>query len=698
MSRKKVVTIDAALRALAEAKLASSGLDLKDAELLGFQACEAVEVIRALGTDKYPYRAIRLPYYDPAGHPILDGGQPYARFRFLDAPKPDASKELLTGKKEKAPRYIQPAKSGMYPYYPKNQAWPELLADPDQTLIITEGEFKAAKACKEGFPTIGLGGVWNWRNLNKGITLLPLLAEPWVHWAGRKVIICFDSDYTTNPQVCAAIQALAEELGRQGAEVHVATLPSLPEVEGKVGLDDFLTFGGSTAATDLEQKLAVADPLGLTKPLFRLNRKYCYVKDPGFMVDREARFKVSPTAFTQHLESTSLFYEGSFNSKGVLVRKEVPAAAAWLKWPLRTTATCATYLPGGKEFEGQALNLWPGWGCEPKKGDEKPFVALLDHLFEGAEPKAKEWFIRWLAYPLQHPGAKLFTAAVMHGHDEGTGKSLVGYTMARIYGKNFASISQKELQGSFNEWAAEKQFVMGDDVTGTDRYESHDHLKKLITQEMIRINVKHVASYDVPDCINYFFTTNRPDSFMMGDKDRRMFIHEVLVAPLPKSFYNRYRDWLKGEGPSAVFHYLLHYDLGDWDPSDPAPRTAAKERMIADVRSALGDWIHQLKINPDEVTQVGQMLVDKDLFTAKELRAMYDPDEKTKVTYMGLARELRAVGFPLVLAGQQVRTKDGAQNRYYVVRNHEHWARCKTTKEVGDYLDSWQPTTKRRKF
>ena len=30
------------------------------------------------------------------------------------------------------------------------------------------------------------------------------------------------------------------------------------------------------------------------------------------------------------------------------------------------------------------------------------------------------WVLRWLAYPLQHPGAKMRTAMVVHG-DEGSG-------------------------------------------------------------------------------------------------------------------------------------------------------------------------------------------------------------------------------------------------------------------------------------
>lgn len=701
--RKKVVVLaaphDAALKSLAEAKLASSGLTMDDAAQLGVTLLTGSDVTKLHeGFVKYPYPALMFPYHDPAGATIKEGSQAIYRLRFLETPPPDPAKGLLTGKKQKPLRYVQPPATAPYPYYAPNQSWPELLANPEETIIITEGELKAAKACKEGFPTIGLGGVHSWRSYKQGIAWLPHLDQPWVQWAKRKVVICFDSDYSTNPQVCDAIFQLGEQLERRGAHVHLVTLPSLPEFEGKVGLDDFLAFGGPSAEDAFLTMLQQAEPLGLGKPLWALNERYCYVRDPGLLVDRQVLAKTTPSAFTGHLESTGEYIQTTLNPKGELVRAPVVASVAWLKWPMRTEASRVTYRPGQGEFVDGELNLWPGWGCQPKKGNVKPFLALIEHLFKGAEPEAKTWFMRWLAYPLQHPGTKLFTAVVVHGVEEGTGKSLIGYTMSRIYGKNFTSIGQTDLQSGFNSWAAEKQFVMGDDVTGTNRFEQADLLKKLITQEEIRINIKHMPEFVVPDCLNYYFNTNRPDSFLMGDKDRRMFIHEVIGAPLPREFYVDYRAWLKTEGPSAVFDYLLKLNLGDWDPAAPALRTYAKERMVADVRTSLGHWVAQLRDAPDSVTRMGELVVDKDLFNAKELLSFYDPEEKTKTTFLGLAREMRSMAMPMVLQGTQVRTKDGKQNRYYVIRNHERWAKCASPKEVGDYVDNWKAEPKRRKF
>ena len=82
----------------------------------------------------------------------------------------------------------------------------EVLADPTKPLILTEGEKKAAKAMQEGFPTIGLVGVWGWQKKRKGNDapreLIPDLAG--VTWEGRSVHLCYDSDLGEKKDVAYA--------------------------------------------------------------------------------------------------------------------------------------------------------------------------------------------------------------------------------------------------------------------------------------------------------------------------------------------------------------------------------------------------------------------------------------------------------------------------------------------------------------
>jgi hypothetical protein len=674
----------------ATAKLKSSGLTLKDAEVLGITYLTRDETA-ALCESFERFRSLRLDYFDHAGKPAFDWPgvkTPFYRIRYLEEPQ---GFESMT--EQKAQRYAQPPNTAPVAYFPRNVDWTKLVKDPSKPIVVTEGELKAAKACREGFPTIGLGGVYNWRSHKNGISFLPSLEV--VDWVRRAVYICFDSDARGNAMVRSALRELADELQRRGALVYFVALPELKGLK-KVGLDDFLVHAPS-AVEQMTDLLHRAEPLGLTAALWEINKRYVYVRDPGLVYNLHTRAKVSPTAFKEHVESTASYQEGEFNGEKVSY-ESVPASQAWLRWPLRGEVGRLTYKPGQPERVGDEHNIWPGWGVEPApkpKGKgrraERPdaWDRLLTHLFKGAEPEARGWFEQWCAYPLQYPGTKLFTTAVFHGIKHGTGKSFVGYTLGRIYGRNFAEISEMDLHNHFNEWAEAKQFVLGDDVTGPNKRADADFLKKLITQRELRVNAKYMPTYVVPDCVNYFLTSNHPDSFFIEDDDRRFFVHEVVVSGLDEQFYKEYELWLDSGGASQLFRYLLDVDTSTFNPSAPAMRTAAKERMTATVRSDLASWVRQMAAAPDQVLRVGDIVVDKDLFTSQELLEFYDPDRRTGTTANGLGRELARAGVRQVMDGMPVRLSDGRQLRLYAVRNADRWLAQRRTDAMAKHLEQW---------
>lgn len=661
------------LEDLALARFEASGIPWERSKDLHIELLTAKQV-QALNTGYQNLPALKINYLDHKGKPLKPwpSHPPFYRLRYLAAP---SGFQAISG--GKLPRYTQPIGTTCCAYFPSTQDW-SFLDEPTEPLILTEGEFKAASSCFFGFPAVGLGGVHNWRSIPKGIEFLPELKD--IAWVGRNVYICFDSDYTTNPAVCGALRELAEALLERGAFTHIVTLPTL--ITGaKTGLDDYLVAEG---ADNFRALLKTATPIGLAQVLFDYNKQYVYVRDPGLVVGVQNQ-KIAPGSFKEHLEATKTYHERILRPDGTFQNKAVSAAGTWLTWPLRHEALRMTYKPGQeREVDGE-LNSWPGWGLEPKAGSIAPFEKLVSHLFTGTEPEALEWFLSWLAYPLQHPGTKLFTAVIIHGTRHGTGKSLIGYTMKHIYGKNFTEISGADLHNSFNEWAAEKQFVMGDDVTGSNKRQEADALKKLITQQELRVNVKYIPSYVVPDCVNYFFTSNHPDAFFLEDDDRRYGVVEVLVEPLPEKFYQGYVEWVKDGGAAAVFAWLLKRDLKGFNPSAAAYKTAARARMISDIQSDLGGWVRELLSNPGRVLKLGEIVLRQDLLTSGELLQLYDPTGRTGTTANGLGRELRRAGVRQVNGGMPVSLKDGGSGRYYAIRNEAKWLQASHIK-LADHL------------
>jgi len=110
------------------------------------------------------------------------------------------------------------------------------------------------------------------------------------------------------------------------------------------------------------------------------------------------------------------------------------------------------------------------------------------------------------------------TAVVFWSRVHGVGKGLVGETMCQLYGEqNYQEICTRDLYSQFNDWCACRQFIMGTEIcTGSARgerkRETADYVKSLITQPRIRVNTKFLPQYNVPDCGNYYFTSNHPDA------------------------------------------------------------------------------------------------------------------------------------------------------------------------------------------
>lgn len=639
------------------AKLRTSALDEKDLKLMQVKPAPLSELQAA----RLPVcEAMSLPYFG------IDGkATGFKRYRYLE----DTRTGFMAQTDAKAARYVQPPDSHVEVYLPPHIDWSVVAVDAEHPITITEGELKAAACSKHFMPCIGLGGVYSFKSKKRKQPVLPIFDD--FVWLDRIVYIAYDSDARTNPMVAAARNALCRELLARGAQPYVVDIPPTHDNE-KQGIDDLIFALG---VDELSVAMAEAKAFSLSQELHKLNAEVAYIKDPGLIVVLDNGLKMRPADFTSHAYANRHYFEEVNTKDGgskMVMRK---AAQAWLEWPMRMELTAMAYEPGKDRITEKAeYNTWQGWGCEPKAGSVKPWKDLLDHLFAGSE-KERDFFERWCALPLQQPGAKMYTAAVLWGIQTGTGKSLTGYTLKRIYGENFTEIGDVELQDERHEWAVDKQFVMGDDVTGHDQRQYADRLKKMITQQTMRIDKKYVPSYTVRDCINYLFTANHPDAFFLEDNDRRFFVHEVEVSALDRSFYKAYMQWLDNGGAEALFHHLLSLDLKGMEAEDRAPDTIARRNMISDGMSDLGCWVRQLRDTPDAMLKIGEVSLRGDLWSAQELLALFDPEHKSRVTLNGLSRELKRAGIAKVYKGMPVPVAN-TQIRLFAVRNAAKWVKA----------------------
>lgn len=659
-------------------KISGSLLVAKDAKLLGLVPLTAQQVQQQHPLLPAHRAGFVIPYFGLEGKPSK-----FYRFRYLEYGH-DSGFAVLVADQLKQLRYGQEAATVNELYLPPYIDWATYAQQADKPIVITEGELKAACATKGGLPTIGLGGVWCFKATNAGLHLLPQFEM--FNWKERVVYIVYDSDAASNHQVVKAENALARELCALGAVPMVVRLPAL--IAGaKTGLDDYIAH--YSVDYFMANLLVDADPWKQAEELHKLNEEVIYIEDPGLILRLSNLQRMSPRAFVDHAYSTRVFYEQQVN--GTTVKTvEKSAAKEWLKWPARAMVHKVTYAPGAPRITGDSeLNVWKGWAVAPAPGSVELWTELLSYLFKGARPEDRKWFEQWLAWPLQHPGEKLYSCCVLWGGHHGTGKSAIGYTMFKIYGDNGTEIGDRDLYSTHNEWAEHKQFVMGDEITsgGENKRSSADRMKSMITQKQLRLNPKYISSYTVPDCINYYFTSNHPDSFFIDDNDRRYFVHEVRGQPKEREFYIAYFEWVNNGGGAALFYYLLNLDMTGFDPAGKAPSTSSKLDMIDSGRSDVASWVAGLLEDPDKVLQVGGKLLPYQLWTTTELHGLYDPQKETRVTPNGLARELRRAGFHKVYDGQNVPTVLGGRQRLWAVRNIDKLLPLNST-ELGKLYDN----------
>lgn len=241
--------------------------------------------------------------------------------------------------------------------------------------------------------------------------------------------------------------------------------------------------------------------------------------------------------------------------------------------------------PTGKADPVKCINLFDGIAMEPVEGDVAPMLELVRYLTSRSSEDATEadmhmhWMLQWLAYPLQHVGAKLRTSIVMHG-DEGAGKNFLFDTVAAIYGKYGVLVGQDELEDKFNDWRSCKLFVVGDEVSSRQELvHNKNRLKALITSPSVQINPKNLPRREESNHMNVVFLSNEITPLALDNSDRRYL---VIYTPRAKGFefYRALGKWRDGGGVAAFFYFLLNYPLDGFDPYAPAPQTTAKRDLI----------------------------------------------------------------------------------------------------------------------
>lgn len=380
--------------------------------------------------------------------------------------------------------------------------------------------------------------------------------------------VCFSANHGTDSGHC----------GTDSGSVWVGSAIDLEANRQERSVLEVLDSGGYFLKSKTDKTVTAAEEQAIEEdPLF-LKMLEDYV-----LIDGETKVYCVPANRFYTAEALSMAYPKFYKR--------------WLQHPERRFMPMSRIVFKPQGCAPSEINLYRGLDTAPAPGKCEKIVAHVYNMCD-YDPALAHHLLCWLAWPLQHPGAKMGYAVVVHG-GQGTGKSLFfeHLMMKQIYGLRYGiQIGQTELESSFTGWLSQKLFVVCNEVSGSvaERKHARNRLKSLITDTHFAIDEKYMPLRTEENHANLVFLSNEHQPVLPEMDDRR---YEIIRFDRKESadYYDALADEIKDGGSGAFLQYLLNYDTRDYRGTSEKPMvTAAKETLVATSRTApdqfLAEW------------------------------------------------------------------------------------------------------------
>lgn len=673
--------------------LAKRGIDRKTADLCGLHIMQAVELIaaarRSPNINAVDGRAaVVFPHWKLGSTEPIEWWSARLVSVVPDTPKLVASfGDLVDQTKIRAPgKMFCPPNEYPHGYLPPVYQW-SALAREDR-IYIHESALKSLNGALLGYASVGLNGVWGWSSRKHGIALIEELRD--LPWKAKQLqpVIVFDSNAWDNWQVQQAETSLAAKIFEITGQRAISLRVPKDSISGEdQGFDDFRHKEGDSKAREfLEgrlkgfefQEIEISE---IQQMMTQLSSEVCVVRELGRIAEQASGSLMTRAVFTDvnyaHFNAT---VEDGDKTKSVNVPR------IWLADPRRIEVEALEYMPGEPRLIPTAtgipnLNLWKGMGTEPEPGDVDPWLDLLTNSVPDED--LRQWIIAWCAYPLQNLGKKMTSLLLLFG-PSGMGKNLFFKPFHVMYGRNAVTLNTDALKSTFTSLYAQRQFVHADELVKARGSEDlvSQRIKAIVTGEKITVNRKGQPEYEVTNHINLAITSNYIDCVKLDQDDRRACVVKWdategggIDRRGDQPYWSKFVHWSDGQGPAALFDWLLKKDISWFDPTAWAPSTRWKEHMKAAGMEALPSWVADLWTSPNDILPL--IGISKCLWTAKELAVLFYAEGEADLSpgqVKAMSNALRNQGFNQAHEGGLIRRPGGSAERFWIIqRRGEKW-------------------------
>ena len=307
------------------------------------------------------------------------------------------------------------------------------------------------------------------------------------------------------------------------------------------------------------------------------------------------------------------FYKMFANLRIRIENSMIEVSRVWFKWEGRRQylGRGVVFEPGGPpDIPNNMLNLWRGFGIEPKQGD---WSRMRDHILNvvcSGRQADFDYLLRWMACAVQRPNEPIGVAVAFCGA-QGAGKGVVARTFGKFFGRHFVHIANgDQLTGRFNASLATSCAVFLDEALWAGDKKGEGVLKALITEPRLQLEAKFKDPIMVDNRLRIMVASNNDWMVPVGIGDRRWFVLNVpdtYAGTNHKPYWDALYAEIDNGGAAAMFYDLLATDLSNFDVR-AVPHTAAKAQQQTLGLSGTEAWLHHILQEGAIALRVGRMM------------------------------------------------------------------------------------------
>lgn len=261
------------------------------------------------------------------------------------------------------------------------------------------------------------------------------------------------------------------------------------------------------------------------------------------------------------------------NVKGLM--RGIPTAPYWLSHPDRRQYEGLDIVPNGPAvLPNGYLNLWRGWGVDPKPGSWKLLRRHVEEVLANGSQIFADYMFKHTAWKFQNPGLPPEVVIALLG-GKGSGKGVWGHALMKIFGQHGLQIfTTNHLTGKHNAHLQNRLFLFLDEAMWAGDTAADRVLKGITTEKWMLIEPKNVDAFQWPNRLSILMSGNAKWIVPASHDERRYAVNKINEKwKQNKTYFAPLFEEINNGGAAAMLYDLLQIDLDGWHPRDNVPQT-----------------------------------------------------------------------------------------------------------------------------